>query len=195
LTRASFNDAILQPGPDDGGTLGDRIAGLYKWVKLKRGGQVNYVDCALALPDNDADFRDDILDIGVPSGVNTDPYLGMRVKKSGRTTGLTTGEITDLYATVQVVYDEPVGTLLFEDQIITTYMSQAGDSGSLLCGEDNRAVGLLFAGSLSATVYNKISRVIEALKQAFGFTLKVRVIDKYSRKPVEKIRVRVEKIG
>jgi intein/homing endonuclease len=128
LTRASFNDAILQPGPYDGGTLEDRIAGLYKWVKLKRGGQVNYVDCALALPDNDADLRDDILDIGVPSGVNTNPYLGMRVKKSGRTTGLTTGEITDLYATVQVVYDEPIGTLLFEDQIITTCMSQPGDS-------------------------------------------------------------------
>jgi hypothetical protein len=195
LTRASFNDAILQPGPYDGGTLGDRIAGLYKWVKLKRGGQVNYVDCALALPDNDADLRDDILDIGVPSGVNTNPYLGMPVKKSGRTTGLTTGEITDLYATVQVVYDEPVGTLLFEDQIITTCMSQPGDSGSLLCDENNNAVGLLFAGSSSATVYNKISRVIEALKQAFGFTLKVRVIDKYSRKPVEKIRVKVEKIG
>ena len=52
----------------------------------------------------------------------------------------------------------------FENQIVSTPMSQGGDSGSLLVDADSRrAVGLLFAGSSQATVFNPIQTVLDAL--------------------------------
>ena len=47
-------------------------------------------------------------------------------------------------------------------QIVTTNMSAGGDSGSLLCDMNERAVGLLFAGSSSVTIHNDI-RYVQAL--------------------------------
>jgi hypothetical protein len=66
--------------------------------------------------------------------------------------------------TVTVNYGEN-RTARFEGQFVTTPMSQGGDSGSLLVdGESLRAVGLLFAGSAQATIYNPIQDVLEALQ-------------------------------
>ena len=45
--------------------------------------------------------------------------------------------------------------------------SKAGDSGSLVLDEENRAVGLLFAGSEEFTVINPIKTVLDKL----GFDL------------------------
>ena len=61
----------------------------------------NLVDGALARPLNPADLRPDILDIGVLSGVRPGE-LGLAVRKSGRTTGTTTGEIQQVDVTVDV---------------------------------------------------------------------------------------------
>jgi hypothetical protein len=41
-------------------------------------------------------------------------------------------------------------------------MAAGGDSGSLLVDLYNRPVGLLFAGSASATIYNPIGKVLDA---------------------------------
>jgi hypothetical protein len=57
-------------------------------------------------------------------------------------------------ATVNVAYD--AGVFTFEDQIITSAMSQGGDSGSLLLDMSQQIVGLLFAGSNSVTIHNPI---------------------------------------
>ncbi|MEM2189591.1 MAG: hypothetical protein QXG35_09740, partial [Nitrososphaerota archaeon] len=79
--------------------------------------------------------------------------VGMRVWKSGRTSGVNRGEILATNASVWVNYGDRVR--LMRDQIVTTFMARPGDSGSLLLTEDDRAVGLLFAGSSSITVHNK----------------------------------------
>ncbi|MBN2502965.1 MAG: hypothetical protein JXB38_19455 [Anaerolineales bacterium] len=122
----------------------------------------NYVDCALARPLNDADVLDEILNIGEVNGI-AEAYLGMPVRKSGRTTGFTTGEIQLMDATVSVSYG--VGqTAQFEDQLIAGPMSQGGDSGSLVvAGDSQQAVGLLFAGSNQTTILNPIQHVLDAL--------------------------------
>ncbi len=88
----------------------------------------------------------------------------MAVRKSGRTTELTDGEITVLNATVDVSYG--VGrTARFEDQVVSGPMSQGGDSGSLLvAGDSLEAVGLLFAGSDQTTIYNPIQAVLDCLE-------------------------------
>ncbi len=122
----------------------------------------NLVDAAVARPLNDADLREDILEIGVVSGT-LPAGLGMMVRKSGRTTALSTGQITVLDATVTVSYG--VGrTARFENQIVTTAMSQGGDSGSLLVAADAlQAVGLLFAGSDQSTIHSPIQAVLDCL--------------------------------
>jgi hypothetical protein len=52
----------------------------------------------------------------------------------------------------------------FTGQVITEAMSQGGDSGSLVVDQtENRAVGLLFAGSSVATIFTPIDRVLDAL--------------------------------
>jgi hypothetical protein len=122
---------------------------------------VNRVDAALARPIEDSIVSDEIVDIGRVSGT-LPASLGLAVRKSGRTTGLTTGEITVIEATVDVGYDERMAR--FEGQLLTSPMSEPGDSGSLLVAADSlQAVGLLFAGSTQTTIYNPITDVLSAL--------------------------------
>ncbi len=126
---------------------------------------VNQVDAAVAMPLSDADLSNEVLDIGEVSGV-VEPSLGLAVRKSGRTTGFTSGEILVLDATVSINYgDDRVAQ--FEGQIVTSAMSQGGDSGSLLVADDPpKAVGLLFAGSNQATIHNPIGEVLDCLEIA-----------------------------
>jgi hypothetical protein len=127
---------------------------------------VNQVDAALARPVNEADLLDEILEIGAPTGT-IEAALGMAVRKSGRTTGLTTGLIVVIDATLEISYGERKAT--FEGQLVSTPMSQPGDSGSLLVAADSlAAVGLLFAGSDQATIYNPIKPVLDCLNVSIG---------------------------
>jgi len=130
----------------------------------------NVADCALARPVDTTMFTDQINEIGVVRDVGS-PALGMLVRKSGRTTGLTTATITLLNATVDVNYNTSAGsrTARFTGQVITGSMSQGGDSGSLVVdAAANRAVGLLFAGSQLATIFTPIDTVMTALNIEFG---------------------------
>ncbi len=123
---------------------------------------VNLVDAAVARPEEAAAVRGDVLEIGPVQGTGP-ASLGMAVRKSGRSTGLTSGTIQVLETTVNVSYGEDQQAR-FERQIVTTPMSSPGDSGSLLvAAEAPQAVGLLFAGSDQATIHNPIQAVLDAL--------------------------------
>lgn len=123
----------------------------------------NQVDAAIARPLDDSDVLDEILEIGEVSGT-VDATLGMSIRKSGRTTELTTGEVTVIDATVNVSYGSGL-VATFEGQIVSGPMSQGGDSGSLLVSGDSlQAVGLLFAGSEQTTIYNPIQAVLDCLE-------------------------------
>jgi hypothetical protein len=125
----------------------------------------NMVDCALARPMDPSMFSDDIRQIGMISGTKA-ASLGMQVRKTGRTTEFTTGSVTLLNATVNISYNTAMGvrTARFVGQVITSPMSQGGDSGSLIVdATDNQAVGLLFAGSTLATIFNPIDNVLRIL--------------------------------
>ena len=196
---AILGDAILQPGPADGGQTGTAtIARLERFVTIQfssspgtcsvahgvakvanaLAGLVgskhrldtrqsdpqasNLVDAAVAMPDEDADVLDEIHEIGKVSGT-VEAGLTMPVLKSGRTTGFTAGQVIVLDTTVNINY----GTLKkaqFTDQIVTSPMSQGGDSGSLVVERDSfQAVGLLFAGSDQSTIISPIQAVLDAL--------------------------------
>jgi hypothetical protein len=122
----------------------------------------NRVDAAVAKPLEGVTFLDEIMDIGVVAGT-VSARLGMLVRKTGRTTGFTSGQIIVIEATVNIRYGHR--TARFDGQIISGPMSKPGDSGSLLLASDTLlAVGLLFAGSDQATVHNPIQEVLDSLK-------------------------------
>jgi len=161
--QASIGDEILQPGKYDGGTLEDTIARLTRFVEIKEPPATNLVDVAIATPLNDADVLDEILDIGKLVGV-VEAREGMGVKKSGRTTGLTSGKVFDTLATVKVYgYPFPEEYAIFEDQLIADPIMKGGDSGSVWVSGDNRIMGLGFAGSDTFSVANKIQHVFDLL--------------------------------
>lgn len=124
----------------------------------------NQVDAAIAEPLDPADVDPEVLEIGPITGLDV-AALGMAIKKSGRTTGLTTGAIAQIDVSVQVSYG-PGRTAVFNDQLLAGAMSQGGDSGSAVLSADDRLVGLLFAGSTNSTVINRIQNVFQALDLA-----------------------------
>ncbi|MFN8372982.1 MAG: hypothetical protein U0694_08900 [Anaerolineae bacterium] len=168
---ASLGDAVLQPGPYDGGTdPADRIATLSRFVPIMMAPAVpltlhrNLVDAAIA----EGQFHDldrEIYWNGAVRGWRrkANVTVGTVVKKTGRTTNFTTGRITVINATVDVGYGGG-RTARFIDQIVTTNISAGGDSGSLVMTLDNVAVGLLFAGSSVATICNQIENVRTLLR-------------------------------
>ncbi len=129
-------------------------------------GAINLIDAAVARPIENAAVLDEVLEIGAISGVRS-ASLGMLVRKSGRTTAFTTGEITVLDATVTIGYG-PDRSATFEQQIVTRAMSSGGDSGSVLVdAASQNAVGLLFGGSEQASIYNPIQAVLDQLNVEF----------------------------
>ncbi len=171
-------DVILQPGKYDGGqNPADQIAQLDTFIPLKfinrniwqlildwifrRIPPTNTVDCAMAAPmegpgfgggDRYANTVSNFIDktitgIGTPAGY-IEPMPGMTVKKSGRTTGVTTGDISQVEVTARVNMGD--GKMaIFTDQFMvqTKGFSAPGDSGSVILDKNNALVGLLFAGS------------------------------------------------
>lgn len=122
----------------------------------------NLVDAAIARPLLKEDVLDNILNIGAINGT-AEVELGTAVKKSGRTTGLTTGVIEQIDVSVRVSYGTNK-TALFVNQLMAGPMSQGGDSGSAVLNEQNEIIGLLYAGSDTITVFNRIQDVFASLE-------------------------------
>jgi len=158
---AQRGDPILQPGSYDRGRRPKDIIGfLENWIEIKFGKETNLIDSALARPKKANLVKPEIMMIGLPKGI-TKARLGMPVQKSGRTTGYTTGKIKDVNATLKINYANKIA--LFRNQILTTNMSEGGDSGSLVMDMRKRVVGLLFAGSELVTILNPINEVFKLL--------------------------------
>jgi hypothetical protein len=162
---AASGDPILQPGRVDGGSYPkDLIARLARFIPIRFNDpdKYNLVDAAIASPLDQRDVIASIVGLGIPTG-SVEAKLGMPVQKSGRTTQTTSGKVIGIDATIAVGYGT-AGVAYFRNQILTTNMSQGGDSGSLLLDSDSgAATGLLFAGSSQVTVHNAISNVLMAL--------------------------------
>jgi len=158
--RANIGDPIYQPGTYDGGTPADAV-GILNWYKPIDTGVPNIVDAALWEPYSTDLLSDEILEIGVPSGIST-VKVGDIVQKSGRTSGHLTAEVIDVNATVEVGYG--AFSAVFQNQIITDLIGEPGDSGSaVLDMVGPNLLGLLFAGSNYVTIHNHIGNVLDAI--------------------------------
>ncbi len=138
----------------------------YEFRIIRHSPARNQVDAAVARPVEENLILSDILDIGVP-GEATEAQLGMRVQKSGRTSGWTEAHVKVIDAVLRIAVGD-IGLAMFTDQIVTTPLGQPGDSGSLVLTEDRRPVGLLGAGSQQVTVCNKIQLVLSLLHIALN---------------------------
>jgi hypothetical protein len=159
---------IIQPGSYDGGTLDDRVGALEAYIPIDFAPNAkNYADAAIGSIDGGVEAS--------PGGQFyeggnywiegwTEVSRGDIVRKSGYTTGVTTGRVTRTNATVLVSYGDK--SALFVDQIVVTQdnwsFAAPGDSGSAV-DKDGEFVGLLFAGSENSAVINKAGHIIDGL--------------------------------
>lgn len=166
--QGKIGDDIIQPGSFDGGEdPQDTIAHLSWFSPYNKIGP-NKLDIATAevLPQY---IDDRIIDLQAGAQLASvspaDARLGERVVKSGRTTGITVGQVANTSVAVSVG-GFPWGVLIFEDCLLIEGLCQGGDSGSAVIGIDTgNLVGLLFAGSDNEYYAIKISNIIRALGQ------------------------------
>ncbi|ADU61638.1 MAG: S1 family peptidase [Pseudodesulfovibrio sp.] len=147
---------VTQPGPNDGGVSADAVGQLWSYSPMSTT-QDNPVDAALATVEEDM-----ITPVRpyVPGFLPAkDIVIGMAVLKNGRTTELTTGVVVADKVTVEI------GGYRMVDQVTATYGCAGGDSGSLvLVRDNNKAVGLHFAGSSVGGYMNTIENVLAVMK-------------------------------
>jgi hypothetical protein len=126
--------------------LGTPIATLARWEPLESG-----IDCAIAKLDQPDTIPRGRVKLMVAASD------GMKVTRDAE--GAAAGIVIDIDASVRVHYPQ-LGTFEFDDQIVISDIDPAdpfsapGDSGSLVLDQEERAVGLLFAGSESHVEIN-----------------------------------------
>lgn len=168
---AEVGQEINQPGLIDV-NCSDNTADYVAWLTTWSGDNLN-VDCAIAeVMPGTVDPMGSILEVGVLSSQTLDAYIGLAVKKSGRTTGLTRGSVTSINGNFNIGGSDECGgesTIeYFTGQIVITgrKISNSGDSGSLVVEDvatNPRAVALLFAGGRNTAICNPITDVLDYL--------------------------------
>ncbi|NQU97814.1 MAG: hypothetical protein HQ548_09250 [Chloroflexi bacterium] len=180
---ASIGDNVLQPGAYDGGVdPADAVGTLADYVPIRFDGTSNVVDAAIAVVTTDTVGNATPADgYGTPSATLFDADstvegiqvpIGLEVQKYGRTTGLTSGTVSETNVTVTVCYlvrgpfCRKAATFTGQIAVTDGSFSAGGDSGSLIVTDDAYAnpVGLLFAGSDTRTLANPIDAVLAAFK-------------------------------
>ncbi len=167
---SDLGEAILQPAPRDGGVVGaDRVAklALIEHFQFTSTGFPNLVDAAIAELVGPRKRQHGTRLLGhAPTGITTNIRRGMHVHKVGRTSDLTTGIIQDVRFRLHFPLRKSPrrrSRVGFRDQVMCTRFTAPGDSGALVLSSTGRAVGLHFAGSMSASVFNRIDNVLDAL--------------------------------
>jgi hypothetical protein len=179
---ATAGDPVIQPGLIDVSCVADNAQDVATLSGIKSLQQSN-VDAAIArVIDGRVDSTGAILGIGTISSRTVGAALNQKVKKSGRTTGLTRSTISGLNATVNITYDNECAggqafTHTFTGQVVIANRGSkflaGGDSGSLMVEDKDvnpGAVGLLYAGSSTSGIANPIDEVLAFFKAATGAT-------------------------
>src|SRR5262249_36095828 len=139
---ASPADAIVQPGTSHGGAArGDKMATFSQALALAGG-----ADAAIAEIGNVNHVTAVVQHLARPVGTRALTGTGALVQKSGDTTGLTLGVVVGIKGTIGPYAVNGANNIYFSDTIVTSGMSEGGDSGSILMDYQNRAVGLIFGG-------------------------------------------------
>jgi len=181
---AGPGSGVIQPGLADSGCTTNNtnsIGTLTAYVPIDFDGSDNLVDAAIAsttagqvgthTPEADADggYEPSTQALLCVNDACGNLLSTPAVQKRGRTTHLTTGTITGVNAIVQVNYGKGKKALFVKQLIIEPgTFSAGGDSGSLVVtgDADAKPVGLLFAGSDTHTIANRIDKVFSELSNS-----------------------------
>lgn len=171
-TTAQTGDFVIQPGLLDVGCNANNAQNVATLVKTSSLPGSNVDASTATVVSGMVNSSGAILEVGVPSSQTVAAALSQKVKKSGRTTGLTRSTVSGLNATISVAYENECAggaafTKTFTGQILIANTASkflaGGDSGSALLEDvttNPRFVGLLFAGSSSIAVANPIGQVL-----------------------------------
>jgi len=162
---------LIQPGSYDGGRLINRVGGLEAYIPIDFEPYAeNYADAAISSIDGGVEASPGQQ---FCEGGNywvegwTEVSKGDIVRKSGRTTDVTTGEVIHTNVSVFVWYGDQLA--YFVDQIVVTQenwsFAKPGDSGSAV-DKNGKFVGLIFAGSEDCVVISKAEHIIDGLSIA-----------------------------
>ena len=129
----------------------------------------NTVDAAIARPSSGRAYTQVQASGYDPTSNVVAASVGLAVKKTGRTSGLTHATIQAINVTIRVQYSNgSIATFVSQIQTPGNFI-RSGDSGSLMVTETtNDPVGLCFAGGSGASFSNPIGPVL----QAFSATVK-----------------------
>ena len=166
--RYPIGSAFLQPSARFNGKYpNDAIAGLETFIEIKfieaNNKYINYVDCAIARIANPQIISNKILGIGAIKGISK-PKVDMNIRKSGVTTGLTSGYITSLGISIKVDVTSLKKEAFFKDQLLIQVETKPGDSGSAIINKNNEIVGMhMGSGGDGYSLSNDINLVLEKL--------------------------------
>lgn len=126
------------------------------------------VDVATFLPTNPATLDSKIAIVGKPpSSVLSNVTVGLAVRKVGASSELTTGVVRFIHMVFWLAYPTPAGdevTAGFQDVIGISHFSSPGDSGSLVIGDNGKAVGVVLGSTPELTICLPIQRALDALQ-------------------------------
>jgi len=174
--NGAIGEVIVQPGRFDShprcadDTPASQLGTLADFQRIDFAGGDNTIDAAIASTTTPLTCATPLGFYGSPGTTVVDASVGLPIQKVGRTSGLTTGNVVLINATVRVGYGGG-RVAKFVTQVVTTSgFSRAGDSGSLIVTNDADAspVGLLFAGTSDGTT---IANPIDSVLSRFNATI------------------------
>ena len=193
INQGKPGDAILQPGPYDGGTSADKIAELTEFIPIdfgtgdggtQPGGCSGLIGSLLSLlgqqPSSSGTNQpgNNRVDCALARPLSPD-LVTPEILQIGKPTGVGTASLgtavqkfgrTTSYTHGNIIQVDVTATVdyggptaVFQGQLMSGAMSQGGDSGSAVLDDQKRVVGLLYAGSDTTTLMNPIQDVLTAL--------------------------------
>ena len=189
--HADVGEAIVQPGYVDTGcnfALPNTVAHFTAAPPIETAN----VDAAIAeVVSGAVDSHGEIIGLGgiasdgsyipaPPANTTVNAFVGMAVSKSGRTTGLSCGNVTGVNAMIRIDLAPDCGnptdvSVLFDDQIVLGNIANYGDSGSLIVETATaRPVGMVAGiatiGAATIITANPTSAILSAFKTSTGNT-------------------------
>jgi hypothetical protein len=165
----AMGDEIVSPSYGNGGRAPNNTVGrLANWTRFAQGaGYPNLADAAIAeLIGLNAGGNANQLN--VDAGINENVVEKMTVRVHGAASGrVRSGQVTALNVCHELTYpqyDAPVATFGFRGLVSCSTGAEDGDSGAVVLDEDNRLLGLLFAGSATTSLFTPIRTVFDLLE-------------------------------
>ena len=156
-------ETSVQPGVIDGGCTPDftvgSVAASAETVTVD--GTEYHIDFALAGLAEGVTVEQSVNAVGEVTGWR-DPQVGDRVQKSGRTTGVTDGQVTERNVTVSLE-----GSFI-DNQVFVSTPTEAGDSGSPVISSSGDFVGIIWGSTEADAVMNPAGAVVAYAREALN---------------------------